>query len=73
MEMERAGNNSKKVGCGLYEDLKQTTLVRSGVTNDKNSATLIESADIKARWAEYCSKLYEQKHAVRVYHVYRPR
>ena len=49
MEMEKAGNNSKKV-CGLVKELTQKSSARSDVINDKNGATLTESADIKTRW-----------------------
>ena len=62
MEMEKAGNNSKKV-YSLVKELTQKSSARSDVINDKSGATLTESADIKTRWVEYCSELYEQKNA----------
>ncbi len=46
----------------LYvKELNQKTPVSSDVINDRNGITLTESTDIKIRWAEYCSELYEQK------------
>ncbi len=58
-EMVRAGNDSKKV-FGLVKELAQKPSAISDVINDRNGSTLTESADIKTRWAEYCTELYEQ-------------
>ena len=62
MEMEKPGNNSKKV-YNLVKELTQKPSARADVINDKSGAILTESTDIKTRWVEYCSELYEQKNA----------
>ena len=59
-EMEKAGSDSKKV-YELVRELTQKSSARSDAINDRNGVTLTESADIKTRWAEYCTELYEQK------------
>ncbi len=58
--MDRVGNDAKKV-FELVKELTRKPSARSDVIKDRNGATLTESNDIKARWAEYCSELYKQK------------
>ena len=57
--MEKAENDSKKV-FGLVKELTQKSSARSDVINTRNDNTLTESADVKTRWAEYCTELYKE-------------
>ena len=57
-EIEKARNDSRKV-FSLVKELTQKSSTRSDVINDRTGNTLTESADIKNRWAEYCTDLYQ--------------
>ncbi len=59
-EMERAGNDSKKV-YSLVRELNQKSAARSDVIKDNDGTILTESDDIKARWAQYCCDLFTHK------------
>ncbi|XP_072014901.1 uncharacterized protein [Amphiura filiformis] len=57
-EMERCKGDSK-AAFGIAKELTKKWVPRMDVINDANGITLTESDDIKKRWVEYSTKLFE--------------
>ena len=56
--MERCKGDSK-AAFGIAKELTKKWVPRMDVINDANGITLTESDDIKKRWVEYSTKLFE--------------
>ena len=59
IEMENEGNNSSKKVFQIMREITGKWVPKTDTVKDKAGRTLTESDDIKRRWAEYCSELYE--------------
>ena len=57
-EIEKCKGDSKKVFQVLKEVINKKTSKNDAI-NDKNGVTLTDNEEIKARWAEHTSKLFE--------------
>ena len=58
-DVHQCGN--MKTVFRVVRDLTNKWAAKSDVINDKNGSTLTEEDDIKQRWAEYSSTLYQRR------------
>ena len=61
LEMEREKDKNSREVFKIVKEITGKWVSRTDVINDERGKTLTESKDIKNRWVEYCSKLYECK------------
>ena len=59
-EIER-GRDDSKTAFGIVKELTKKWVLRMDVRNDEDGNTLTESDDIKKRWVQYSTKLFESQ------------
>ena len=59
-EIER-GKDDSKTTFGIVKELTKKWVPRMDVINDEDGNTLTESDDIKKRWVQYSTKLFESQ------------
>ena len=58
---KRKKNKKARKVFKIFNEITGKWISRINVISDERGKTLTESKDIKNRWVEYCSKLYECK------------